>query len=531
MRNHRGDCLLDSCGISHNVGTSLGATFLQASFSIHHSMKKIILSCSCFILAVACTASLAPAKEAAANTKSTGKRHYKKGKTPTPASLVKDMRAAVAYIAREGKKDLNIKSKQQRPFWAGLKLVNESLDQMQAGIKAKDAKMLTGLNGVGRGVEMLGTSWGVLRGSEKDSKVGRGIMALYKSYQFFGSHYGPTVARYKQGGSVRASEKSAFAKSQALRKKLSTSLTKLQAKAPKNSLQARLVADLLRQLLDMAQFSADSLDGYCAYTYHWGRFETAFYAYNDCIEVWYPEFYSSWKSTYSDYTLISTIFTANSWSSYSNWDYTADAVESYGDYYESTVSVEKGEASTSESFVESYAEASATEEVAAEVEELEEEYTADAEEEEEESFADSAMDESDDADADGVDDEEDADDDNDGVEDESDTDDDGDNVPDGEDTDMDEDADEDSGDSDDDGIADAEDGDDDNDGTMDADDGDDDGDGVDDGADMEGEAEAEAEAEVEVEAEAEVEAEVEAESEAVEAGEDEAGADDGGNAE
>ena len=500
-------------------------------------MKKIILSCSCFILAVACTASLAPAKEAAANTKSTGKRHHKKGKTPTPASLVKDMRAAVAYIAREGKKDLNIKSKQQRPFWAGLKLVNESLDQMQAGIKAKDAKMLTGLNGVGRGVEMLGTSWGVLRGSEKDSKVGRGIMALYKSYQFFGSHYGPTVARYKQGGSVRASEKSAFAKSQALRKKLSTSLTKLQAKAPKNSLQARLVADLLRQLLDMARFSADSLDGYCAYTYHWGRFETAFYAYNDCIEVWYPEFYSSWKSTYSDYTLISTIFTANSWSSYSNWDYTADAVESYGDYYESTVSVEKGEASTSESFVESYAEASATEEVAAEVEELEEEYTADAEEEE--SFADSAMDESDDADADGVDDEEDADDDNDGVEDESDTDDDGDNVPDGEDTDMDEDADEDSGDSDDDGIADAEDGDDDNDGTMDADDGDDDGDGVDDGADMEGEAEAEAEAEVEVEAEAEVEAEVEAEaeaeveaeSEAVEAGEDEAGADDGGNAE
>ena len=39
-------------------------------------------------------------------------RYNKKGAKPTPASLVYDMQEAIAYIAIEGKKDLNPKSKQ-----------------------------------------------------------------------------------------------------------------------------------------------------------------------------------------------------------------------------------------------------------------------------------------------------------------------------------------------------------------------------------------------------------------------------------
>ena len=444
-------------------------------------MKKILLSCTCLALALSCATPVSQAKTAAVKTDDAKKRQHKKGKAPTPSSIVADMRAAVAYIAREGKKDLNVKSKQERPFWGGLRQVNDSLDQMEKGIKSKDATMLAGLNGVSRGVELLGTSWGVLRGSKKNSKVGRGILALYNSYHFFKTNYGPVVARHKKGGSVSASEKAAFAKAQGERKKLSLSLTRLQAKAEKNSLQARLVADLLRQLAELADLSADSLDHYCTYMYRWDQFTATFYAYNDCVEVWYPEFYSSWKTVYSEASTSSTIFTSGAWSYYTGWEYTTDSVAAYSDYYESTVSVESSEISTSESFVESYEESSATEEVASEVEELEEDYVAEASEED--SFADEAMDDSDDADGDGEADDEDTDDDNDGITDEADTDDDGDGVSDDADTDMDEDADEDSDDSDDDGIADDEDNDDDNDGTMDADDADDDGDGVDDAED------------------------------------------------
>ena len=445
------------------------------------SMKKILLSCSCLAIALCCAAPHLQAKGEAAKVGDAKKRHHKKGKAPTPVSVVADMRAAVAFIAVEAKKDLNAKSKQERPFWAGLKLASESLDKMEKGIKAKDASMLTGLEGVGRGVEMVGTSWGVLRGGEKASKVGRGVLALHGAYEFFETHYGPVAARHKKGGSISAAEKASFAKAQAEQKKLKGSLTKLQAGAGKNTLQGRMVIDLLRQLAALADLSADSVDHYCSYMHHWNRFETTFYAYNDCIEVWYPEFYASWKTVYTEYAVVRTIFASASSSYYTGWDYTSDAVESYGDYYESTVSVERSEITSSESYVESYEESSATEEVASQEEELEAEYS--TSEDEEESFADAAMDDSDDADGDGVSDEEDADDDNDGVADEADTDDDGDGVSDEEDTDMDENADEDSDDSDDDGIADDDDTDDDNDGTMDADDGDDDGDGVDDADD------------------------------------------------
>ena len=355
-------------------------------------MKKILLSCSCFILALSCCVPASFAKAPAAKAETAQKRQPKKRKAPTPLSVVADMRAAVVYIAREGKKGLNIKSKQQRPFWGGLKLASKSLDKMEAGIKGRNATMLAGLDGVSRGVELLGTSWGVLRGGQKkNSKIGRGIIALHKSHEFFETHYGPGAARRKKGGSVSPAERAAFVRAQASRKKLVVSLTQLQSKAAKKSLQARLIADLLRQLAGLAQLSADRLDLYCNYLYQWDQFETAFYAYNDCIGVWYPQFYSTWNSVYTETTVISTVLMKTEWSSYSGWDYTTEAVGSCGDYYASTVSVEASEISTSESFLESYEEASATEEVASEVEKLEEGYSAD--DTEQESFADEAMEE------------------------------------------------------------------------------------------------------------------------------------------
>lgn len=353
-------------------------------------MKKILLSCSCFILALSCCVPASSAKATAAKAETAKKPQPKKRKAPTPSSVVADMRAAVAYIAREGKKDLNIKSRQQRPFWGGLKLVSRSLDQMEAGIKGRNATMLAGLSGVSRGVDLLSTSWGVLRGGQKkNSKIARGITALHTSHEFFETHYGPSAARRKKGGSVSPAEKAAFVKVQAGRKKLVVSLTKLRSKAAKNSLQARMIEDLLHQLTGLAKLSANRLDLYCDYLYQWDQFETACYAYNDCIEVWYPEFYSTWSSVYTETTAISTVFTKTKWSSYSEWDYTTAAVGSYGDYYDSMVSVEASDLSTNESFVESYEETSATEEVASEAEDLDQEYSAD--DPEEKSFADEAM--------------------------------------------------------------------------------------------------------------------------------------------
>jgi len=411
-------------------------------------------------------------------------RHNKKGAKPTPASLVHDMQKAIAYIAIEGKKDLNPKSKQERPFWGGLKLASKSVDLMKSGIKAKDSSMLKGLDGLGRGIEQVGAAWGVLRRGEKTSKIGRGVLALHAAYETYLTNFGPVVARYKKAGPVSKKEQASLLKAQGEAKRLRANLTKLQAKAGKSSLQARMVNDLLRLLAELAKISVDNSSHYCQYMHCWERFSNTYYAYNECIGVWYPGFYSSWKTVYTDYSVVSTVFSSNSWSYYESWDYTSESVESYGDYYESTVEVEDSELTEVETFVESYEESSATEEVAAEDSELEEDYEAgSADEEVEGSFSDEAMDDSDDADADGVEDDADTDDDNDGTADDADTDDDGDGVSDAEDVDMGPEADKDSEDSDDDGVSDADDNDDDNDGTVDAKDGDDDGDGVDDSAD------------------------------------------------
>jgi len=413
-----------------------------------------------------------------------GTRHPKQGQNPVPQSIVHDLREAVAYIAIEARKDLNPKSKAERPFWNGLKLASESIDQMEKGIKSKDAGMLKGLDGLGRAVEQIGTAWGVLRGSERQSKIGRGVIALHAAYETYLTNYGPVVARYKKGGPITAAEKANFGKAQAQSKKLKASLTKLQAKAGKSSLEARMVSDLLRLLARLSEISADNASHYCQYMHYWERFSATYYAYNECIEVWYPEFYTQWKTVYTDYTLVSTVFTSSAWAYYSGWDYTTEAITSYGDYYESLVEVDSSEVTAEESFVESYDESAATEEVATGDSELEQEVeTGSADEEVEGSFSDEAMDATNDSDGDGVENDADTDDDNDGTMDTTDNDDDGDGVADTEDTDMDESADQDSGDSDDDGVSDADDTDDDNDGTMDADDSDDDGDGMSDAED------------------------------------------------
>ncbi len=432
----------------------------------------------------AAKAPAAPKAEPKPISKGTTGRHNKKGAKPAPTSLVHDMQEAIAYIAIEGKKDLNPKSKEERPFWGGLKLASESVDLMESGIKAKDSSMLKGLDGLGRGIGQVGAAWGVLRGGEKTSKIGRGVLALHAAYETYLTNFGPVVARYKKAGPVTKGEQASLLKAQGETKKLRASLTKLQSKAAKSSLEARMVADLLRLLAELAKISVDNSSDYCQYMHCWERFSNTYYAYNECIEVWYPEFYSNWKTVYTDYSVVSTVFSSKAWSYYESWDYTSESVESYGDYYESTVEVEASELTEEETFVESYDESSATEEVAAEDSGLEAEYeVGSADGEADGSFSDEAMDDSEDADADGVPNEADTDDDNDGTADEADTDDDGDGVSDAEDVDMGPEADPNSEDSDDDGVSDADDTDDDNDGTMDANDADDDGDGVDDSAD------------------------------------------------
>lgn len=405
----------------------------------------------------------AEAKKALASKKAAAaKGKNKQGAAPTPASLVADMQKAVAFIAKsaaESKPAISMKAKQARPFWTGLQTIADGLDDMAAGIKDHDGKMVDGLEDVGGGIVTLTTTWGVIRSAYPKSQVGRGVIALSEAYNLYLHHFGPAVARYKKGGKIAPQEIDEVTKAQAQLAKLEAKLQALEGKAKKNSYQQRMVVDLLLLVTDLLDIKASSVKNYCKFVYQWDRLENALYGYGDIIEDWYPDFYTTWEVITPDCESISSMFADNS-VYYEGWSYTTETVVNYGVYYERTAAVSSitvEQVTSYEETVESYSEETATEEASEEEAEIDEEVEID--EDEEHSLFEEVETSADDEDGDGILDEDDDDDDNDGVLDADDNDDDGDGVDDADDDEEDDEAQADD-DDDDDGIADDVEGDD-----------------------------------------------------------------------
>lgn len=410
------------------------------------------------IALVACLGlSMAPSVSLLGKDKKPAKGNNKKGAPPTPASLVEDMKTSVIYIAKNAG-DISPKSKQARPFWSALQTIADSLDQMEEGIHNKNADMLKGLDGTGRGITQLAATWGIIRGAHPKSTVGRGVVSLSAAYEMFVEHFGPAVASYKKGGGKKGKltdkEVAMIEKSAAQLEGLLAHLEQVAAKAKAKSYQARMIQDLLSLIADLADIEGTDRRAYARFLYQWDRLEHALAAYSEIVQVYYPDFYTSWQVLDADCTAMSSYFTTEIWGYYESWDYTSISIENYDAYYEETAivaSVTETEETQYEGTLEAYQEESATEESEEEEEELEEEI-AESEEDNDTSLFEEVEDSEDDEDGDGVADEEDTDDDNDGVADEEDTDDDGDGLDDEEDADDEEEAEEEEED-DDDGIA------------------------------------------------------------------------------
>ena len=414
--------------------------------------------------------------------KQAGKKS-KKGAPLTAGSIIKDMRAAAAFIASQGRKDMDPKSKLEVPFWSGLKLVMTSLNQLEKGLKKRDAAYLKALEGLGRGTTQVATAWAVLRKNEKTSTIGRGVIALHKGYRTFDTHFGPQVARMKQGGKLSEKESAEITKQKATVAKLKSQLAKMKAKAKPDTIEMRFVVDLEHQCRKVTSCEVRDLSHFAQFIYFIGELEDYLYAYFQIVEVWYPEFYTTWKGCDSYYTSFSTASWQTDATYYATWDISTVTISHYGDYYEEMVVESAADISEESTFVESYSEESATEEIAGEESVIEEEYDSDESNDAEESMSEEIGE--DDADGDGISNEDDADDDNDGTADTDDNDDDGDGMADADDDEPDG-GDAEADDSDDDGVADDMDSDDDNDGSDDAGGGDDDSGGDDGGGDDSG---------------------------------------------
>jgi len=390
----------------------------------------------------------------------------KKGAAPTAASLVKDMKASVAFIAKNSK-DISPKSKQAVPFYSALKSTAKGLDQLEKGIADKSPEMLKGLDLTGEGVTQLATTWAIIRGGHPKSQVGRGVKSLDAAYEMYLSHYGPSVAILKKGGKKGKLTDAELAEIQGAGPKMEELIGNLKqaaSAAKPKSYQHRMIADLISLATKILGIQGTDRGTYAKYQYQTGRLRNSMGAYGNISRSYYPDYYqSSWGKLTPFVNVLASIFGGSAWGYYDGWNYYDSSISNYGSYYESTsisTSISVTEVSSYEESVETYEEESATEEDEEDEEEIDEEQEEEEDDEDDDSLADEAADCEDDDDGDGISDEEDEDDDNDGVSDEEDTDDDGDGESDEEDADEDEEEEEeDDGDDDDcDGAADCDDG-------------------------------------------------------------------------
>jgi hypothetical protein len=329
-----------------------------------------------------CLLAHAPYASAEAEKKEAEVKH-KQGAAPTAASLVGDMQKAVAFIAKSAKDKISTKSKQASPFWSALKDSSKAIDELEAGVKAKDAKMLTGLDGLGMSLQQLSASWGVLADSHKGLEVEQGVVALSKAYDTYLFHFGPAVARTKMGGEITAEETTQLANGRAEVAKLHPQLVALGAKAKPKSYQERLAKDLVKLCDEMDKISGDDLKTYLKYLYQFNRLKYTVAAYNNLADAWYPEYAREWKKTAPAAKSVSSEggYAKTATAYYKDWDYTSESVKHYGNYYDCTEEVSSSitteEETTLETYTESYSEESATEESTEESSEINEEVSVD----------------------------------------------------------------------------------------------------------------------------------------------------------
>ncbi len=294
------------------------------------------------------------------------KTPHKQGAQPTAASLLQDMERAAIYIAKSGlgsKPAMNPKAKAERPFWSALSSICKHIDVMKKSLKSNHEDMVESLQELGTGITSATTTWGVLRKTYPQSKVGEGIGALCNAYELYLHHYGPAVARYKKGGKITDEERASFAEAKQELAKLQVTVKTLQAQAKKNSYGQRMVADLLLLIAELRAIELSNLKSYCKFVYSWDHFHRIYYGYSDIVEVWYPAFYTHWEVVTTSLEATNEVFLAED-SYYEGWEYSEVAVKDYGDYYDDTevlASVTESEEETIEASIEHYDEDEATE--------------------------------------------------------------------------------------------------------------------------------------------------------------------------
>jgi hypothetical protein len=311
-------------------------------------------------------------------------KKHKSGPPINADKLVLDMKQAVAFIGMNAKKELNPKSKVEKPFWSGLKKSDQQIKLIESGLKAKNADFIKGINGLGKNLAEMDTAWAILKKQDKHKKshISKGIANLNKAYALLDKHYGGAAARLKKGGELTDKEKAQVAKAKAEQEKLLAKLLILKGKAKEKSIQSRMTADIIRKVERLSKTEVIDVKTYVLLMQELSELDDIIYGYDQCLLTWEPAYYTEWKTVETDLVVVEEIYSEENWTEYEEWSETEVAFADYGDYYDYDVEVSAEETAEFEEYSESYSEEEATEEVADEEAELDEEMDDGGDEEE-----------------------------------------------------------------------------------------------------------------------------------------------------
>ena len=253
------------------------------------------------------------------------------GKKATASELLAAATKAEAAMLKNARADkgLDPKVPKNKPFYAAAKKISTQLDRAEKGLKTKNNDFFQGISQARSAHEQLTVAWGLT--DSKNKKVVADARALGNSLDMLRRDYSKEAARKKKGGALSAKEKAQFEKIKAQQKDLLAKIDRLQAKAKKDKVLQRGLAEMRKKAQRIAN-SAYTLDDYIAALYLLDELEGQLYGYDYYVD---PAWRRDWIVVDTLLGLWAPIY-ADVWMAYDyDWRYVDVPVPVYveGDIY------------------------------------------------------------------------------------------------------------------------------------------------------------------------------------------------------
>lgn len=236
------------------------------------------------------------------------------------ADLIKNAQRAVGQVVRiaQGDPALAQGNAKAKPFWDGLKDLNENLDKAQTGLALKDNTFFSAIASAGSGFAQADV--GRTMSGSTDQTLASSMASLESILRALHENYSKEAARLKQGGELSATERQQLEKLQAQQDVLLEKLDTVEKNAAKNNEEMQKAIAKMREEAKKIKRSRRNTAGFV------GGFFAASFLY-DWMWGWHW-WWGPWGGWCPDFIIIN-VDIWDDWIDY--YDYDWDLVDDYLD--------------------------------------------------------------------------------------------------------------------------------------------------------------------------------------------------------